>query len=72
MIRQLCRGHWRSAAWLAHQLNLDPRKLVERHLLEMVKTGILEGRFPATPTHPDQSYREVASQGSLLHPPEKA
>ena len=66
VIRQLCRGHWRSAAWLAQQLNLDPHKLVERHLSEMVRTGILERRFPATPTHADQAYREAASQGSLF------
>jgi hypothetical protein len=51
---------------------MAPDKLVERHLSEMVKTGILERRYPATPTHADQAYREAASQVSLFYPPEKA
>ncbi len=33
VISQLCPGHWRTSAWLANQLNLDPGNLADRHLV---------------------------------------
>jgi hypothetical protein len=38
---------------------MAPDKLVERHLSEMVKTGILDRRYPATPTHADHMGKVV-------------
>ncbi len=35
----------------------DRGELTERHLTPMVQAGILERRYPATPTHAEQAYR---------------
>lgn len=65
VISQLCPGHWRTSAWLANQLNLDPGNLADRHLGPMVKAGTLERRFPDSPNHPEQAYRASLLQGPL-------
>jgi hypothetical protein len=65
VISQLCSGHWRTSAWLANQLNLDPGNLADRHLGPMVKAGTLERRFPDSPNHPEQAYRASLLQGPL-------
>ena len=57
VIGQLCAGHWRTAAWLADQLNIEAGNLSDRHLAPMVRDGTLERRYPETPTHPEQAYR---------------
>jgi ATP-dependent DNA helicase RecG len=56
-ICQLCSDQWRSVAWLAGILNLQPRNLSDRHLSPMVKDGLLERRFPDIPSHREQAYR---------------
>ncbi len=56
-ICQLCSNQWRSVAWLAGILNLQPRNLSDRHLSPMVKDGLLERRFPDIPSHREQAYR---------------
>lgn len=66
VIAQLCTGHWRTPAWLADQLKMEPGNLSERHLAPMVRNGILERRYPETPTHPEQAYLTVWIQSSLL------
>jgi hypothetical protein len=66
VISQLCSSHWRTSAWLAQQLNLDPGNLAERHLGPMVKAGSLERRFPDSPNHPEQAYRASLIQVPLL------
>ena len=66
VISQLCSSHWRTSAWLAQQLNLDPGNLAERHLGPMVKAGSLERRFPDSPNHPEQAYRTSLIQLPLL------
>ena len=66
VISQLCSSHWRTSAWLAQQLNLDPGNLAERHLGPMVKAGSLERRFPDSPNHPEQAYRTSLIQIPLL------
>ena len=65
VIGQLCAGHWRTAAWLADQLNIEAGNLSDRHLAPMVRDGTLERRYPETPTHPEQAYRTAYVQGSL-------
>ena len=66
VIAQLCAGHWRTPAWLADQLKMEPGNLSERHLAPMVRDGTLERRYPETPTHPEQAYRTAWIQNSLL------
>ena len=66
VIAQLCAGHWRTPAWLAVLLKMEAGKLSNRHLAPMVKIGILERRYPESPTHPEQAYRTVWIQSSLL------
>ena len=61
VIGQLCSDQWRSGAWLAALLNRHPRNLADRHLSPMVKDGLLERRFPATPNHPEQAYRILST-----------
>jgi ATP-dependent DNA helicase RecG len=56
-ICQLCSDQWRSVAWLAGILNLQPRNLSDRHLSPMVKDGLLDRRFPDIPSHREQAYR---------------
>lgn len=65
VIAQICANHWRSPSWLGNQLRIDPSKLTERHLGPMVKQGLLERRYPDQPTHAEQAYRAVLSQGNL-------
>jgi ATP-dependent DNA helicase RecG len=60
-IGQLCTDQWRSVAWLAALLKLQPRNLSDRHLTPMLKDGLLERRFPDIPSHPDQAYRSMPS-----------
>ena len=66
VIAQLCAGHWRTPAWLADQLKMEPGNLSERHLAPMVRDGTLERRYPETPTHPEQAYLTAWIQSSLL------
>jgi ATP-dependent DNA helicase RecG len=66
VIAQLCAGHWRTPAWLADQLKMEPGNLSERHLAPMVRNYTLRRRYPETPTHPEQAYRTAWIQISLL------
>lgn len=60
-IGQLCSDQWRSVAWLAALLKFEPRNLSNRHLIPMLKDGLLERRFPDVPSHPEQAYRSMPS-----------
>ena len=66
VIAQLCAGHWRTPAWLADRLKMEPGNLSNRHLAPMVRDGTLERRYPESPTHPEQAYLTVWIQSSLL------
>lgn len=61
VLAQLCSYQWRTGAWLAQQLKLEPRNLADRHLGPMVKDETLERRFPGTPNHPEQAYRTISA-----------
>jgi hypothetical protein len=65
-IGQLCADQWRSVAWLAALLKLQPRNLSDRHLTPMLKDGLLERRFPDIPSHPEQAYRSMPSPASAV------
>ena len=65
-ICQLCSDQWRSVAWLAALLKLQPRNLSDRHLTPMLKDGLLERRFPDIPSHPEQAYRSMPSPASAV------
>ena len=65
-ICQLCSDQWRSVAWLAALLKLQPRNLSDRHLTPMLKDGLLERRLPDIPSHPEQAYRSMPSPASAV------
>lgn len=44
----------------------DRGELTERHLTPMVQAGILERRYPATPTHAEQAYRRRSNRSLPL------
>jgi ATP-dependent DNA helicase RecG len=67
-ICQLCSDQWRSVAWLAGILNLQPRNLSDRHLSPMVKDGLLERRFPDIPSHREQAYRTIPAPPPAVRP----
>ncbi|MFM9971190.1 MAG: ATP-binding protein [Burkholderiales bacterium] len=56
---RLCRDHFLTLKELAELLGRTAENLRDRHLAELVKTGKLELRFPAQPTHPEQGYRSM-------------
>ena len=58
VIEAICaEREWTTPAQLAKWLGFKSGKLTERHLSPMVEAGLLERRFPATPTHAEQAYR---------------
>ncbi|TVQ93644.1 MAG: hypothetical protein EA400_02190 [Chromatiaceae bacterium] len=63
VIATICaRRDWTTPAELARWLNILPANLTDRHLSPMVKAGQLERRFPDTPTHAKQAYRNTVTQ----------
>lgn len=56
---------WTTPLELARWLRMQPGKLTERHLSPMVQAGLLERRYPATPTHAEQAYRSTRMQMPL-------
>ncbi len=57
VIELLCEDQWRTPVWLARVLDVDRKNLTDRHLSPMTEGGILERRYPDTPTHAQQAYR---------------
>ena len=49
-----------SAGELGELLGVTTANLVQRHLKDLVETGLLERTHPDTPAHPDQRYRAAA------------
>ncbi|MFN5078721.1 MAG: hypothetical protein ACK5MO_24285, partial [Planctomyces sp.] len=62
-----CR-EWTTPAELAIGLNILPDNLTVRHLSPMTKSGLLERRYPDTPTHSDQAYRSPDRRWQSLLP----
>ena len=59
MIQQLCEGRWLATSELAALVDRDADKLQSRFLTAMVKSGVLELRYPDVRNRPDQAYRSV-------------
>jgi ATP-dependent DNA helicase RecG len=56
-ILQLCEGRYLALRELASLLGRKPDTVRDRYLGPLVKEGLLELKYPATPQHPDQAYR---------------
>ncbi len=66
VIETICsQRDWTTPAELARWLNILPANLTDRHLSPMVQAGLLERRYPATPTHAEQAYRSTRMQMPL-------
>lgn len=63
-ILDVCREHFLLLRDLADVLNRSAETLRVHYLNRMVKEGLLEMRFPASPNHPRQQYRANKSTGS--------
>lgn len=63
-ILSLCTGRFLSVRELAALLGRKDETLRGQYLAPLVKEGLLELRFPQSPTHRDQGYRSRASAGS--------
>lgn len=61
IIQRLCVGRWLSTSELAALVDRDAEKLQTRFLTAMVKSSVLELRFPDVRNRPDQAYRAVDS-----------
>ena len=73
VIEMICAERaWTTPVELSRWLHVLPGKLTERHLTPMVQAGLLERRYPTTPTHAEQAYRATAPQGLLLPTPDDA
>ncbi|HBC60465.1 MAG TPA: hypothetical protein DC058_04520, partial [Planctomycetaceae bacterium] len=59
---------WTTPAELAIWLDILPDNLTVRHLSPMTKSGLLERRYPDTPTHSDQAYRSPDRHWQSLLP----
>ncbi len=60
VIIALCQEHYFTLASLAVLVQRTPSSLRNRYLNPMVRDGILRVAFPATPTHPNQSYTSAS------------
>jgi len=61
IIQRLCANRWLSTSELAALVDRDAEKLQTRFLTAMVKSGVLELRYPDVRNRPDQAYRAVDS-----------
>ena len=59
VIQQPCEGRWLATSELAALVDRDADKLQSRFLTAMVKSGVLELRYPDVRNRPDQAYRTV-------------
>ena len=59
IIQRLCANRWLSTSELAALVDRDAEKLQTRFLTAMVKSGLLELRFPDVRNRPDQAYGTV-------------
>jgi len=60
MIETLCAGRYLTVVQLAELLKRDPVALRSRFLKSMVRSGVLQLRYPDRPNRPDQAYTKVA------------
>lgn len=59
IVLQLCEELYLTAAHLAELTNRNSSSLRSRFLTPMVRSGLLELRYPDKPNRPDQAYRSV-------------
>jgi len=57
MILALCAKHFLTAEQFSKLLGRNPQGIRDRFLTPMLRSGLLEHRFPATPNHEQQAYR---------------
>lgn len=57
IILQLCEQYYLTATHLAELMDRNPTSLRSRFLTPMVRSGLLELRYPDKPNRPDQAYR---------------
>lgn len=58
VILSLCEKHFLTAEQFSKLLNRNPQGIRDRFLTQLLKAGLLEHRFPATPNHEQQAYRK--------------
>jgi len=59
IIQRLCAGRWLATSELTALVDRDAEKLQTRFLTAMVKSGVLELRYPDVRNWPEQAYRAV-------------
>jgi ATP-dependent DNA helicase RecG len=71
VILELCSEHYLQLRTLADLLSRAPNSVRNHYVNPMLKQGLLEARFPDEPTHPQQAYRTLLSQGisKISEPP---
>jgi len=65
IIGQLCADRWLSTSELAALVDRDAEKLQSRFLTAMVKSGVLELRYPYVRNRPDQAYRAAEGDSTV-------
>ncbi|MEG3838937.1 RNA-binding domain-containing protein [Microcoleus sp. herbarium14] len=63
VILELCSEHYLQLRTLADLLGRAPNSVRNHYVNPMLKQGLLEARYPDEPTHPQQAYRTLLSQG---------
>jgi ATP-dependent DNA helicase RecG len=63
VILELCSKHYLQLRTLADLLGRAPNSVRNHYVNPMLKLGLLEARYPDEPTHPQQAYRTLLSQG---------
>ena len=63
VILELCSEHYLQLRTLADLLRRAPNSVRNHYVNPMLKQGLLEARYPDEPTHPQQAYRTLLSQG---------
>jgi predicted HTH transcriptional regulator len=58
VILALCEKHFLTAEQFSKLLGRNPQGIRDRFLTPLLKSGLLEHRFPATPNHEQQAYRK--------------
>ena len=56
-ILALCSKEFQTVAEMAHVLNRSPLTIQRKYVSKLLSEGLLEQRYPKTPSHPRQAYR---------------
>jgi ATP-dependent DNA helicase RecG len=63
VILELCSEHYLPLRTLGDLLGRTPDTIRNHYVNPMLQQGLLEARYPDEPTHPQQAYRTLLSQG---------